>query len=1060
MIVERAATADQQDRDIATFKLDKNIVVLAGAGTGKTTLLIDRLTSLIIGREIPIERIVAITFTKKAGEEIRERLEERLRLIQEGLFANPTFDEAFGQNRTNWAKLATKALDDIPKAQIGTIHSFASHLLRLFPLQAGVDPKFREDEGMIAESVFNQAWGRWMNTEFAKGSANETAWLPLLERLSVDEIRQIAFQLVNPFVEFSALKRPVELAPVVSKIEREFALLKKEYPLPTRAPAFLPALEALAAVLKFLSERKSVPLDLLELLDALKNPPTDWKPVKQKLIEIRNVTVTLALVDETLFKQLLELLMPLVDSVRRKLAQTGAVSFDGLLVFARNLVRDYKDVRETLKRRFATFLVDEFQDTDPLQGEILFFLAEAENGGAQRWQNVQLQPGRLFVVGDPKQSIYRFRGADIAAFEAFESQMKEQGALSATLSVNFRSDPVILDFVNTIFPTVMHEERFLQPAYAPLAPCNKTPTPSAVKVIRLAAENEKLSAADRRAMEANVIAEWVSEQVKNGVRYGDMALLLRSSYAFDSYLEAFRQHGIRYLAEGEKTFYRTSEVVDFLNLLSVVADPSDRLALVGVLRSPVGGMNDREIFELTKQNKLNVRHFATLRELAEEARVRPVGEMIREVLRRTWTKELVSTSAHGEQAVANLLKIGQLADAWNDQAPLTLKQFVQRFEKFRSEERDEGENPLADVTYDAVKVLTIHKAKGLEFPVVILPNLSAGERRGMDRDPIKRDWRTGLIGLRLADSGWTNAAMAVIEQQEDRREEAEEIRVFYVAATRAKSKLICFVDAQAKEPTRFAATVLAGQAVTGVLTEDLQKDKEPYRAFAPQKLDVSLKWIPSSLVNAFREREREFEILSQQRVFASPTLLLSEPEKLPFRLDDEDVALARDAAINLGHVCHKVLEEWDFGSQASSHKKALALGLLRAAKLLELDPALETNVKILEEANGILAPFFASEIYGRLSKSVIVGREVPFLYAASDRPFRAMRGFIDLLYEKDGQLIIADYKTNRLNERTEKSLIDHYRVQGRAYQEAVFRSLGRKAEFELIFLRGPKRFFV
>jgi len=182
-------------------------------------------------------------------------------------------------------------------------------------------------------------------------------------------------------------------------------------------------------------------------------------------------------------------------------------------------------------------------------------------------------------------------------------------------------------------------------------------------------------------------------------------------------------------------------VVDFLNLLSVVANPSDTLSLVGVLRSAAGGLTDAEILELQRAGGLDFRRptknhrskverlYRTLNELSREASVRPVGEMIRIILERVWSLELASQSEHGDQAMANLIKIGLLADKWNDQSPLTLLSFVRRFEAYRNDEREEGENPLADVKYDAVKVMTIHKAKGLNFPLCFCRTFPHPRRR-------------------------------------------------------------------------------------------------------------------------------------------------------------------------------------------------------------------------------------------------------------------------------------------------------------------------------------------
>lgn len=1061
------APPDNDQRRLAAAELDRNLVVLAGAGTGKTKLLIDRLTLLIVGKEIPIEKIVALTFTKKAAEEMRVRLEDQLRLIIDGKIVIEPLVERFASNRTKWPALAQKALDDIPKSQIGTIHSFAGHLLRLYPLQAGVDPAFREDEGMITETVFESMWEKWIAVELGTEAPRAKTWLPLLQRVELSELQAIAWALVNPMVADDSLKEKVDLKEPAKRALEALKAIESKHDKPSRAPKFLPALEALRSVLSSVSSGKKVPSDLVDLIDGVDSVPKGWDDAEEALTELRKTAEAFGRVDDALLRDVFALVLPFVRSVRAELARVGAVSFDGLLVFARNLLRDHGDVRESLKKRFAAFLVDEFQDTDPLQGEILFYLAEKTGGNARRWQDVKLEAGRLFVVGDPKQSIYHFRGADIAAFEAFEEHILAQpGAVKARLSANFRSDARILDFVNAIFPAAMAEKKYVQPAYAALQPGKETDGASAaVTIVRVAGEGDaKFKAEDRRMTEASVIADWIQARAKEGLPYSSVALLLRSANAFEEYLEAFRRRGIRYLAEGEKTFYRTSEVIDFLNLLSAVADPKDTLALAGVLRSPAGGLTDKEIWELNREGGLSYtreprvhadkigRLFRILRDLSRAADSQPLDRTIQDVLTHTWILETASASAQGEQAVANIIKVGRLAEEWSRQSPMTLKDFVQRFERYRDDARDEGENPLADVKYDAVKVLTIHKAKGLEFPVVILPNLSAAKRGGADKTVLRRDWRSGLTGIRLEKSGTTNGAMAVIELSEAERELAEEVRVFYVAATRAKNELVCFVGSGDGDKGRFASIVKAAGALPNVTIEDIRQNPDFKTDFDKPLLSLGAAWNAVELADRINRRNAALSYSNNQKLILSPTSLLSEPEKLRV-FDEEAAALARERAIDIGHVCHKVLEDWDFAAGKSKFKGTLAAAVERAGRLYELDPSDATDAGTLAECEAIIKGFLESPSYEKIRSAKIVGREIPFVYPRTGGDGTAMRGYIDLMYETGGKLVVADYKTNKTDEKTRKNTVDHYRPQATAYREAVSKALGKDAAFELIFLR-------
>lgn len=1060
---------DQSDRDIAASELDKNVLVIAGAGTGKTTLLIERLLGLILSREIPVDQIVALTFTKKAAEEMRERLENRLRRILNG-------EEKFLSGTARAPELAKQALEDIPKAQIGTIHSFAGHLLRLYPLQSGVDPKFREDEGSVLEVVFEREWLAWAAAEFGEASARSERWQELFAVVPLEDLKELCLALVSPMVDLSRLDDRVDLRLIGKGSLSELDGIEKSHERSARATKFNEGLTALRTLLEQLADGKPVDQDLIALMGRFSDPPAAWEDAKSTLIRLKNRAKALAEVDDALLAKVVEGILPLAQTVRAELRRVGAVAFDGLLVFARNLLRDHRDVRRALKKRFAAFLVDEFQDTDPLQGEILFYLAEDPALDAGRWQDVKLGDGRLFVVGDPKQSIYRFRGADIGAFEEFQKLMEKQGAARATLATNFRSDENILNFVNGVFPAVMREQTFIQPPYLPLEAHKKSDGSPTVLVITVGAEDgeEKFSSDEGREAEAAAIADWIKTNMNaDPLRYQDVALLFRSAHAFRPYLEALRQSGIPYLAEGEKSFYRTAEVVDFLNLLSAVADPTDRLSLVGVLRSPIGGLTDAEILDLKLHDNLSYLSspkslakkiggfFAVLKSLHEMSLEKPVPDLINEIFEKTWMLEVASRAAHGEQAIANLLKIRLLAEKWGDGSPLTLKSFVRRFTRYRDDERDEGENPLADVKYNAVKVLTIHKAKGLEFPVVFLPNLSAGKRAFPDQSPLARDWRTNRVGLRLPKSRKTSAAMILVNEEIARREEAEEIRVFYVAATRAKEKVICLINRDAKDANNFSGYLKkAGvHPLHGLESIDVAGFSVPVQSYAwaeEEKRSVPriesqlpAEWDVKKLSPAVRKREKERQDLASRRLFLSPTRLMQEPEKR-LVMDEESVESAPDP-IMVGVICHKILEEWNFSAEKKEISSSLQKAVKRAGGLFELveeDPA---SQRVLDESRGILTGFFGSESYQKLTKVKILGREIPFLYPTLDGGI--MRGVIDLLYESDGKVVIADYKTTNVGKKNIKAITEHYRPQAEAYREAIKRSLGKDSEFELVFLR-------
>lgn len=1023
-------TADSADRRLAMNELDKNVIVVAGAGTGKTTILIQRFLGLLLDKEIPIERIVALTFTKKAAEEMRDRLQKELRQHE--------------------GPLAQRALDNMTRAQIGTIHSFASDLLHLYPLQAGVDPKFQVDEGIIAEGIFNDLWQAWLGRELSATGKKSAPWQELLSEVSLQDIHDLARAIASPEVDLETLNNRQDLRPLARGWKEELDALLNVNSISSKSHATGPRVEALRRVFfEAAHGRKLQPADL-EAIDKLE-PPDRWSPEATATLK-RLIRRGLALyhVNDALFEKVLGMIVPFVSSYRKELRRRGVVPFSGLLVQARDLLRDHRDVRAQLKKRFDVFLIDEFQDTDPLQGEILLYLAEDLGMEAADWKGTRPGRGRLFIVGDPKQSIYHFRGADMAAYEEFCDHLTGHGAARSTLVTNFRSHSQILDPINQMFPSLMIEEPFVQPRYIDLVPfAEKTDRPGLeFFVIDKGESEEKVLAPQIRRQEAHVIADWIEKNVGKDWKYQDVALLFRTSSPFEDYIDVFRERNIPYLAEGEKSFYRRPEVMQLLNVLSAIANPDDVLSLVGVLRSPIGALTDREILELKMADGLTYKRkprilqekvgpiFDQLKRWAQQSATVPLYELIQDVFEKTWLPVLAAQGRHGDQEWANLTKIQRLAYSWSSSEQLTINDFVDRFREYREDERDEGENPLADVQVDAVKIMTLHKAKGLEFPVVFIPNVGASSMDRKDKVLLRRDWRHGRTGLRLPSADVVSSTLIVIEDEIDRREEAEEVRVFYVGMTRAKERLILMLNAQARSGSVFTDFLKRSGAWPA------EKIQIPTSVYPVKKQELSLRRSAEGFIGMdgaaaakaalrFEAWQTEKEKLSQEPLFTSPSAYLKEIEKWRVVDDDGEASVRRDKAIELGLACHKVLEEWDFKTTKKNIKKQLK------------------KASAMPEARELLESFMETPAYEKLAASKIIGREIPFFYAAGGV---YMRGIIDLLYEREGKLVVADYKTSRSSDGA------HYGQQGAAYREAVERVLQRPAIFELIFLRtGEQR---
>ncbi|MGH9893187.1 MAG: UvrD-helicase domain-containing protein, partial [bacterium] len=488
---------DASERERAATTFDRNVVVTAGAGTGKTRLLVDRLVHLLMrDPEVKLTQVVALTFTNKAANEMKMRLRERLEAYLAERLGGPlatakeeetqrelrSLMERYHLSRERLNRRVVEALRQIERSEIGTIHSFAATLLRLYPMQSGVDPQFIEDDGTRSERLFDELWGVWLDQELSHRGTRQEEWKRVLRKVWLDEIRLLAFSLCSEAVDLERLSRrardgkiPAPIVAWVESLQERAASLLQKHP---EARSNEKLVRASHAILQnFLRSERPGDCEILEtdrdsvsgsITKKLKGWPREDCEEAQEIVRVARA---LCQVDDSLTRDLCSLLIPFAESFREAFTRAGMISFDGLLARARTLVRDHPMVREELKRRYAAILIDEFQDTDPIQYEILIYLAEAIGRRATNWKDVTLTPGKIFVVGDPKQSIYAFRRADIEAYlEVVEKIIKAQDGVECRLSANFRSHEKILDVVNGVFDRLIQPREGLQPGYVAIEP--------------------------------------------------------------------------------------------------------------------------------------------------------------------------------------------------------------------------------------------------------------------------------------------------------------------------------------------------------------------------------------------------------------------------------------------------------------------------------------------------------------------------------------------------------------------------------------------------------------
>lgn len=991
-MTDTASIPDQAARIAAATTFDRNVVVIAGAGTGKTTLLVNRLLYLLMRRadSLDLSRIVALTFTNKAAAEMKLRLRERLRALATGegrdspAAGSGTVSVADLRLRYGWTTndivaRAEAALRDVEKAQIGTLHSFAAHLLRLFPIEAGVSPTFRTDEdGSRFEEHFSREWDLWLDRELGAAGGGHENWRTLLNLFALHELRELAYRLHGDLIDLDGLATQVgerTLGPGLQawvarrQAEAESLLARHDGPKRRKIEQILEAIVTLCETLttQGLQGLRDTPIDMQQLLAKdLGAGPAGWTEEEVRDVEaLQRIARRLLKVDHDLLQNLLAVLAPFVQAVRKSFLDSGWLAFDGLLGKARMLLRDHPAIREQLKQDYRALLVDEFQDTDPVQYEIVLYLAEQPGKQATSWRDAELEPGKLFIVGDPKQSIYAFRRADIEAFDHVVERLEQRGALRCELSTNFRSHARVLEVVNGVFNALLVAEPAIQPPNVPLMvqpDRSSTFRSPGVELRLVAAEaDDELDSAAATRLEAEQIAlllegllgpaglETTLVGSDRDLRPGHIAILFRKLTQAEHYLEALRRHHIAYIIDGEKHFYRRQEVIDLVNILRCIENPHDRIALIGVLRSAVGGLPDSELAALQELNALDYRQadrltgwtsvhadslqhlYGVLSRLHEQASRYPVPETVSLVFHELPVLELAAASLHGEQAVANLFKVRRIAEELADRPALTLNGFVELMLARLTEQPEEAESALAEDTLDAVRVLTIHKAKGLEFPLVVLAGLHHGD--GAGRGPagplIWHDWSTGIQGLDLGEHCSLGAVMAA--EKARTREQAERSRLFYVGMTRARESLV-LSGAVSRRRTGGALLELLERA-TGVKlghadmptipvgTVNLRQtmlhgeDRPPARLRAhPVFLEAD---VTDEVLSAlWAERDREWGAQSGASLVVSPTELLVQSPRL--KVFASSRRNRSNVGQSVGKIVHRLLQYWEFGVDPSA----------------------------------------------------------------------------------------------------------------------------------------------
>ena len=834
--------ADRRARERIRNDLGVTLIVEAAAGTGKTTALVGRIAAVLAAGATTLDRIVAVTFTDKAAGELKLRLRAEIERARRGEGADPAVRARLDDS-----------LRQLEEARIGTIHSFCADLLRERPVAAAVDPEFAvvgEDE--IGELI-ERAFARWFERAVAEPGEGLRRILRRRDPGDREGPRRTLIAAARELIEWRDFDRewaddPFDRDRAIDALVEEIAALDE---LARTADAEDWLRRAVEEIARPIAEATRLERVRARDYDALEHALTGllggndgrwrWRGSGERFgAAARSAAIARraglrARLEEfrdragaNLAPLLRRELWPVVEEYQQIKRREGRLDFLDLLLMARDLVRGDAAARGEFQRRFTHIFVDEFQDTDPLQAEILMLLA-ADDPAVDDWRAARPAAGKLFLVGDPKQSIYRFRRADVALYQTIKRRLLGQGAELEYLSVSFRAtpEPELQGMINSAFAPLMPAEMPAQPAYVALEGFRpRFPAQPAIVALpapRPYGDYGSITKWRIEDCEADAIAAWIKWLVEESgwtvtereapdrrvpIRPRHVCVLFRrmNSHGRDvtrRYVRALEARHIPHVLVRGGSFHQREEIEALRNALGAIERPDDELLVFATLHGPLFAIADGPLFEYrARAGRLHPfaappdalperlaeipEALAILCGLHHERNRRPIAETIARLLAATRAHAAIAIWPNGDQALANLMRLMDMARRYDGRlGARSLRGFLEQLEE-RAEREQAGDVPVVEEGAEGVRIMTVHRAKGLEFPVVILADSTCNETPGQAWRHVDAEQR--LCALRLAGC----APRELLERQADemRRETEEAIRLLYVAATRARDLLV------------------------------------------------------------------------------------------------------------------------------------------------------------------------------------------------------------------------------------------------------------------------------
>ena len=1091
--------------------LDETMFAVAGAGSGKTRHLVERVLHVLLSGRARIDQLAVITFTEAAAAELRERIAEELDHVV------IAFDDPVATQR------AKDALSTLDGAAITTLHGFARRILSRFPLEAGLPPTFDVLDEARSLADLDEHWVDSVDALLADQRRAQAVQWVIVAGASLGKLRAIVRRMGENWDRLVSVERGTDARELprldASAVTRPLRRALELAPCCTDADDKL--LAHLAHLRTYVAHLERADGDELQLLRMLLWPPQRlpargkgtaraWGGRKPDVVALLEEAETarssaashaVGAAMEVVGDALAELA---VASARRR-QREGRVQFHDLLVLACELVRRDSQVRAALHDEYRYLLVDEFQDTDPLQAELVTMIAAEpdERVGEVPWWELATTAGALFFVGDPMQSIYAFRRADVGTFLRV---LRDVATESAQLVTNFRSVPGIVELVNGVFDRLVGDgEPDVQPPYIASSAARRVREgpPRAVSVVGAGADHE-IPAAEARRVEAEEVAALLRRAVDESwpvgaggraVQLDDIAVLVPSRTSVPALESAFDAAGIDYRLESSSLVYDTREVQELLHVLHAIDDPSDSAAVVAALRTPGFACGDDDLLRHrlgggSWDYRLDAPPVAAgddpvqvglvrLRRLHEARTWAGVSELVARVVDETRQLGAALDGRRWREEWRRLRFVMDQAREFVETSPGNLRQYLAWVDVQRDEDAKVTEVVLPEADAPAVAVMTVHAAKGLEFPVVALVGLGVATK-GVTAPTVL----FGGDAIELAvNNGVCTVGYDAARQHEQQVLARERLRLLYVALTRAQNHLVVSVHSSQRAGSSTAGALEAAlsclphlwdahpQAVDEAAVEVPDAPSHPPGTDAPSHP-------PGADATEGAEDLQRWARSRAKRLAAGPLVVSATGiAKLA-------ASWALDAGEGAGPVepGQRAVERDDAGTTGPGDggtpgtlsarelwrrgRAGTALGRAVHAVLQTVDlrtgAGLEAMAKAHAASEGVparwqeVAALARTALDSALVRRAVEGRFWRELYVGAPIGSGVIEGFVDLVFEGPGGLEVVDYKTDGVGSDEEVDrLAARYRLQGAAYAGALRAATGRHVgRCTFLFLRA------